>query len=148
MLKNESADTTVLRLQRCVVQNARDLKFSRDDLPYAIVVGLNCMTGLQTARILSAHGVPVVGLAADPNHYCCQTRACESILKTATATDELVDTLVELGARLPQPAVLVPCADLSVLAISKQRERLSRWYKIGLPEHDVVKLLMDKLYTF
>jgi hypothetical protein len=34
--------------------------------PYAIVIGLESIVGLQTARILAAHGVPIIAITDDP----------------------------------------------------------------------------------
>ena len=45
--------------------------------PPAIIVGLDNITGLQTARILARHKVPVIGLAKTRKHYCCQTNTCQ-----------------------------------------------------------------------
>ena len=33
--------------------------------PWAVLIGLDCVTGLQTARILSGRGVRVVGIAVE-----------------------------------------------------------------------------------
>ncbi len=116
----------------------------------AVVLALDCITGLQTARILAAHGVPVIGVAADRRHFCARTRAVRRVIESPTAGDDLVSTLERLGPELgaPErggPAVLIPCSDSSVLAISEGRERLAPWYRFVLPEHGVVELLMDKI---
>jgi predicted ATP-grasp superfamily ATP-dependent carboligase len=55
-----------------------------------------------------------------------------------------VETLQELGQRLEKKGVLYPCDDLSVLAVSRQRQRLEPWYHVMLPEGDIVEMLMDK----
>jgi D-aspartate ligase len=115
-----------------------------DARPRAVVVGLDCITGLQTARILARRGVPVVGVAKDRRHFCCRTRASAETLELNTASDELIEGLERLGGRLDQRAVLVPCTDSSVLLISRHRERLSPWYHVVLPEADAVEMLMDK----
>lgn len=118
--------------------------------PPAVVVGLDCITGLQTARILAARGVPVLAIAADRDHFACRTRVCEEIVYADIAGDELVRTLEAIGPRLESKAVLVPCTDASVLVLSRERERLDAWYQLVLPEHDVVERLMDKIgfYTY
>ena len=36
--------------------------------PYAIVIGLDDMNGIQTDRILAGHKVPVTAIAKDPKH--------------------------------------------------------------------------------
>jgi predicted ATP-grasp superfamily ATP-dependent carboligase len=117
---------------------------------YAIVIGLDCITGLQTARILARRGVPVLAIARDPSHYCCQTNVCERILEANTASQELIETLEALGPTLDQKAVLVPCTDMSVLSISRNRARLTPWYHFVLPEPETVEMLMDKVsfYTY
>ena len=116
-----------------------------NQLPHAIVVGLDCMTGIQTARILAGHDVPVIGIASNPDHYCAKTRVCERILAADTKSEALINTLVSLGPKLPRKAVLVPCTDMSVLLISRHRRRLAKWYHVSLPDEAVVEMLMDKV---
>jgi D-aspartate ligase len=123
---------------------------TQSKLPYAFVIGLDCITGLQTARILAQHHIPIIALAKDPNHFCCQTRVCEKILRANTASEEFIEVLEALGPTLDQKAVLFPCTDMSVLTISRHRQRLANWYHIVLPESEVVEMLMDKVsfYTY
>jgi D-aspartate ligase len=111
--------------------------------PKAVVVGLDNLVGIQTARILAARGVPVIGIG-DPRHPFCKTRVCERILSFETKGKGLIDALVELGPSLGEKAVLIPCADEPVVLIARERERLSPWYHIPLPETRVVEQLLDK----
>jgi len=114
----------------------------------AIVVGLDCITGLQTARLLAARGIRVIGVASDPRHFACKSRACEQVVAADVASDELIDTLERLGAGLETPAVLFPCTDQSVMLLSRHRAALQDAYHVVLPEHRLVELLMDKaLFT-
>ncbi len=113
--------------------------------PPAIVIGLDCITGLQTARLLARSNVPILGIAKDRSHFGCRTRACERILYADTANDEFIQLLEQLGSEAKQKAVLFPCTDLSVLGISRNRDRLDPWYHIALPHADVVEMLMDKI---
>lgn len=113
--------------------------------PYAVVVGLDSITGLQTARILSKHHVPVIAIAKDRGHYCCQTNVCEKILEVDTDGEELIITLEVLGATLKEKAVLVPCSDTSVLVISRYRDRLQDRYHYALPADDVIEMMIDKV---
>jgi predicted ATP-grasp superfamily ATP-dependent carboligase len=115
------------------------------ETPYAIVVGLDNMTGLQTARILARHNIPVVAVAEDLGHPCCRTRVCEQILAADSGGDELIKLLEALGPELKQKAVLFPCTDANVFAISQHRERLKDWYHVILPLPETVEMLMDKL---
>jgi predicted ATP-grasp superfamily ATP-dependent carboligase len=116
--------------------------------PTAVVVALDCITGLQTTRILSARGIPVVGIVADRRHFCARTRLAERIVTSPTGGEDLIDTLERLaaGSTLGDgPAVLIPCSDAAVLAISRWRDRLADAYRFVLAEHETIELLMDKV---
>ena len=124
----------------------RDLPdLSSSETTAAVVVGLDNITGLQTARILAARGVPVVGVAADRRHFGARTNACCEVIESPLAGDALIDALRQLGERLGRPAVLVPCTDGAVWALSQRRDELAEWFHLPLAKHDVVDLLMDKV---
>lgn len=110
----------------------------------AVVVGQDSATGLQTARILSARGIPVIGVADNPRHFGCRTRACNRIIATKTSGEELLECLEELGPTLPIKGVLFPCSDRSVLSISRGRRKLESWYHIALPDPETLELLLAK----
>ncbi len=112
-------------------------------LPYAVVLGLDSMQGLQTARILARHGVPVIAVSSDPDHYANRTRVCEQVV-VAASRQELFEFLETFGRSLDRKAVLVPCQDSRVQNVSRARDLLAGWYHILLPEADVVETLMDK----
>ncbi len=114
-------------------------------LPTAVLVGFDSMQGLPAARTLAAHGIPVIGIAADPKHPQSKTNVCKEIIYAPTATEELIPRLVELGARLQEKAVLFPCEDTNVLLVSRHRKQLEAYYHIVLPEPDIVEMLMDKI---
>jgi len=111
--------------------------------PPAVVIGMDNMTGLQTARILARHDIPVVGMAKNPDHPCCHTQACQEIVACDVAGPELIEALKKLN--LGQKAVLYPCTDLSVLLISRHREELKDLFYVVLPDSQVVELLIDKV---
>lgn len=112
--------------------------------PPAIVIGLDCITGLQTARILAGHNIPVIGIAGNRGHFCCRTRVCSQILESDLQTAEVILLLEKLGPQMPQKAVLFPCTDYTVLLISRYRQQLEPWFHLALPEAKVVENLMDK----
>jgi D-aspartate ligase len=117
-----------------------------DERPTAVVVALDCITGLQTARILAARGIPVVGVVADRDHFCARTRVTRRIVTLPTAGEALIDGLVRLARTIGDRPVLIPCSDAAVLAISRWRERLeASGYRFVLPDHQVVEQLMDKV---
>jgi D-aspartate ligase len=117
---------------------------ARGQGPVAVVVGLDCITGLQTARILRDRGVPVIGLASDLRHFASRTRACLRVVRADVAGDGLVGDLERLAGQLGERAVLFPCTDASVLTVSRHRARLAPCFHVLLPDHDVVAMLMDK----
>lgn len=113
--------------------------------PSAVIIGLDSVTGLQTARILHAHHIPVIGIAKDPGHYCCKTRVCEQIAQADTESDALIRLLETLGPTFNEKAVLFPCSDTSVLILSRNRDRLMEWYRIILPAAEVIEMMIDKV---
>lgn len=112
--------------------------------PPAIVVGLDSITGLQATRILTSHGIEVIGVAHDRGHFGCRTRLARRVIEAPPGGDELIAALEALATSLPQGAVLLPMTDLSVASISLHRGRLRRAFAFRLPDHDVVMRLMDK----
>jgi D-aspartate ligase len=115
-----------------------------DRAPAALIIGLDCMTGLQTARTLVRHKIPVIGFAKDRKHPCCSTRVCKEIVFGEIDGEELLQILKEFGPRMEERAVLFPCTDFSVLLVSRHRRELEAWYYIVLPDANVVEMLVDK----
>ena len=114
-------------------------------MPVAVLIGLDSMQGLPAARILAAHGVPVIGIAQDSKQAQAKTNVCKKIIYAPTADEGLIPQLVELGSGLEQKAVLFPCQDTNVLLVSRHRDQLEKYFHILLPEPDVVEMLMDKV---
>lgn len=111
----------------------------------AVVVGLDCFTGLQTARILSGHGIPVLGVVADRKHWAARTRSCAEINEAGWSGPRLLEALRELARRRPGPAVLFPCTDVSVDYLSRHRAELPEDFVLPLAPHATVQMLMDKV---
>jgi len=113
-------------------------------LPPAILVGLDSLQGLQAARILHGHAIPVIGVASDKRHAACRTNVCERVVLADTRGPALLEALIDLGPKLPEKGLLVPCQDKSVRVVSRNRDLLSEHFTIVLPPPDAVELLMDK----
>lgn len=116
--------------------------------PHAVVIKLDSTTGLQTSRILARYGIPVIGIADDPNHFCCRTNSCKKVLAANTTNEELINTLIKLGKESAGKSVLFPCSDDSVLAVSVHRETLKDWYGFVIADHEIIDLLMDKVKLY
>jgi D-aspartate ligase len=119
-----------------------------EQTPYAIVIGLDCIQGLQTARILANRHVPVIAVAKSRDYYSCRTNVCKEILFADTGGPELIELLTRLGPTFGAKPVLFPCQDKNVLVISKAQELLGEWYHVVLPEHATVEMMMDKAAFF
>lgn len=117
---------------------------SRANLPVAVVAGLDCITGLQTARILSSRGVRVVGVARDPKHFCCRTRRVQAVHAAEAGEEGMVRALEAVGRAMPRRGVLFPCTDADVLAVAHHRKRLEPWFHVMLPATDTLERLLDK----
>ncbi len=113
------------------------------DRPAVVVLDLQGAVGLQTARILSFRGVPVIGIG-EPGKPFCRTRVCQKVITTDMKSDAPLAVLRELGASLPQRAVLVPCTDRSVLLVSRHRVDLEPAFHIVMPPSEVMEVLIDK----
>ena len=111
----------------------------------AVVVGLDCITGLQTARILHHRGIPVVGVTSRSRHWATRTRACREVVTSPLSGDRLTATLAGIARRWPGPAVLVPCTDEAVHHLSMHRDVLPPGQVLPLADHRTVELLMDKV---
>ena len=121
------------------------MNLGRFDKPAAIVLGLG-QNGLATARALGRVGVPVIGIDSDLEQPGAQTRYCEKLLcpDFGKAGDGLMQTLVELGGKLEQKAVILPSGDLNVQMVSERREELEPYFHLSLPSKEVLRLFLDK----
>jgi|GEM_PF-198601 len=135
---------SIMRYRQQSIANADNQAPVRVNGPAAIIIGIDCVTGLQTSRLLSSYGIRVIGIASATDHFCCKTNTVEYLVQSATHGRELLSTLRELRADFTQDPVLIPCNDLSVLTISKQRGELQD-YRFVLPEHQLLETLINKV---
>ena len=114
------------------------------NLPKVIVIDIDHINGLQTARIFADRNVPVIGIVKNKKHFCASTRVCEKIIRSNTSDRELITTLLSIRSEFSTKPILVPCQDMSVLNVSRNRKELEDHYLIALPSEETVELLMDK----
>ena len=136
---------SILSFQQRRRANCADESAERVAQPPVIIIGLDCVTGLQTARSFSQLGIRVIGVASRINHFCCRTNTVETIHECETSGAKLVKRLLSLRADFGRRPVLVPCTDLSVLTISKHQRELLPWYSFVLPEPELLETLIDKV---
>ncbi len=112
--------------------------------PPVVVLGLDCATGLQVARVFAGRGIDVIGIAEDLGHPCTRTRSCRRLIRAGRDSEGMVSALHGLARDLDGPAVLVPCTDLAVVGIARHREALRKDFLTSMPSSSVIEQLMDK----
>lgn len=110
--------------------------------PPAVVIALDNITGLQTARLLARRGVRVTGIAADGRHPACRTNSCHALVIGPTSGSGLIQ-LLDQRARELEGSVLFPCDDASVRTLGRERDRLGG-FRLVLPSPEVIDTLMGK----
>ena len=110
----------------------------KKNLPYVVVIDIDHINGLQTARIFAERKIPVIGIADNLKNYPARTRVCEKIVQANTRSNELADKLISIAEIFNEKPLLVPSQDNSVLIVSRNRKKLEQYYKIALPAEDTV----------
>lgn len=108
----------------------------------AVVVGLDCITGLQTARILATSGVPVHGVAADGDHFACRTRTITGLSVAPTSGPGLLEALADHADAWAAEPVVFPCTDASVATLAHAD---LPGYLLALPPAETVDRLASKV---
>lgn len=102
---------------------------------------------LGVVQCFGRRGIPVVYLdsggrsAARYSRYISRHLRCPG---PGQSDAEFVDTLLEFGGRLSDRMVLLPISDDCVLAISRHRQQLERFYHVPVPHYDIARTLVDK----
>ncbi len=111
--------------------------------PAAVVTNLESFVGLQTARLLRRHGIPVVALTDRPGAPLTRTRSVDAVFDAGPDGVDTAHVLGEIGHLFPERPVLIPCSDAAVAAISGARDSLD--FHVVLPDHGVIEGLTDKI---
>ena len=114
--------------------------------PPAAVFQVSYACGLDVIRDLGRHGVPVVGLDADPAAIGLRSRfAAGTVCPDPLADEEAFLTWLEgFGARLPQRAVVFPSHDEYIWPLSRHAARLEPWFVVPFSRWDVMQRVYDK----
>jgi D-aspartate ligase len=112
--------------------------------PYAVVIGLH-PTALGVIRSLTREKVQCIALFDNPALPSAATRLCRRKIRCrVTEPRDLVTALLALARDFTEPAVLFPCGDTDVLAVSQYRDVLADSYRFVLPDHENLARLIDK----
>jgi D-aspartate ligase len=121
------------------------MKIKDKVLPFAVYVGLDSFPALASVRHLASKGIPVIGIAQDRRDHNCKTNSVQEIVYTDKSSEKLIFSLEKLGKKFSQKAVLITGEEPNVLVVSRNRERIEKYYHIIMPEKDVVETLVDKI---
>ncbi len=122
----------------------KEIRFNSDK-PYAILIGLDTMHGLQYSRILHSYRIPVIGIADNPEDHSCLTNTCDKIIICETDKQDVLNLLEEMGPKFKLKPVIITCIEKNVLNLAKNKERLKNYYHIKLPSLEVIELMVDKM---
>lgn len=114
----------------------------------AVVLGGDYQ-GLGIVRSLGRHGVPVC-IVDDERSIGSLSRYCRSYDRLADLGDEqrLVDELLQLGSKRGWDGwVLYPTRDETVAALSRQRDRLSEFFRVPTAPWHAIQWAWDKRNT-
>ncbi len=114
------------------------------ELPPVVLLGLDSATGVQIARVLASHRVPVVGITADRSHWAARSRAVARVVEADHGSPEVVDVLCDDANGVAPGSVLLPCTDASVLLVAAHADRLRSRYRFAEPAAVAVEGLLDK----
>ncbi|HLG17303.1 MAG TPA: carboxylate--amine ligase [Blastocatellia bacterium] len=114
----------------------------------AAAVVFNChITGLAVARSLGRRRVPVIGLDRDGNGYGLHSRHTTVAGRCPYPPEDeaaFIDLLMRIGEALDRKAVLFPCLDEWVFAVTRHREALEKYYLFPFSDFDTVERILNK----
>jgi len=117
-----------------------------DAIP-AVIVSAGGLLSLDVARTLSKRRVDVIGVFTGgplESIFSPAVRSSRYLHPYFAPAHQLVEHLMALGERLGRPSVLIPLGDTEMLAISLAREKLAQWYRLRLPPHATIEMLLNK----
>jgi len=109
----------------------------------AVVVGAN-LNGLGVVRSLRRGGVPVYVVDTSRQRPAMWSHACRPVIVDQLHGRTLIHSLLDLGRRIGERAVLFVTDEMSVHTVSQFRDELSGAFRFRLPAHETVIALSDK----
>ncbi len=119
------------------------MKHSVESRPPVLLLGSDCLTGLQIARILWREGVPVVGVADRAGSPYRRTRAVRRTVE-AVELDEPETLLRGIEAEHGGRPVIMPCTDEHAAWLATHQARLREHADFLVPEARILERLSDK----
>ena len=102
---------------------------------------------LGVIRCFGRRGIPVTYLDTEPGSFVRYSKYIKTRLKCLSATEsetEFIKTLLDFGQQKGSQMVIIPTNDRGVLALSKHKHELEKFYLLPVPEFETVQKLVDK----
>lgn len=114
--------------------------------PTALVLG---GSAIEIIRSLQLAGIPTAAVVPDNDatRYSSRTDVpftWDWAQPMHAHNEALAERLIAWASTQPEPPVLFYCSDQALLFVSRHRERLSRAFRLVVPEPDLVESLVDK----
>jgi predicted ATP-grasp superfamily ATP-dependent carboligase len=114
--------------------------------PPAVVLQASYACGLGIVRDLGVHHIPVLALDPDPRAIGLRSRYAVGLRCPEPLAGEqaFLSYLEEVGARLPQRAVIFPSHDEYIWPLSRHADRLAPWFIVPFSRWEVMRHVYDK----
>lgn len=118
-------------------------------LPTAVVMNM-FYTGLGIARSLGEQGIPVIGLSSHRGVYGEFTRYAKTVAcpDSRNEPEALLPFLQRMGVSLGRRMIVFPTRDDDVLFLDRNREALSPYFELVVPERSVLQASLNKWETY
>ena len=116
--------------------------------PPILLLGADCLTGLQTSRILWKQNVPVIGVANDPRSPYCRTRAAVRIVPAAKITNDPRPLLLKLREQYGMRPVVMACTDDFIWWLDEHRDAVREHADFLLSPPKTLHILADKVQLY
>jgi len=105
-----------------------------------LVLGLN-ITGLGALQALGERGVPVAGVDSKWGELGFYSRYGT---KYVCKNNQLIDWLIDFSRCVREKVLLLPSSDEYLLILSRNEEKLSKFFHLPFPANDLLEKLLDK----
>jgi D-aspartate ligase len=115
----------------------------------AIILGTHTM-GLGVIRALGEKGVPIVAVYYDAHDVGYVSRYVTEKIRAPHPEHQesaFIDLLIEMAGKYAG-AVLFPVSDETLVTVSRNKDRLKRYYLVASTGREIVDRLIDKKYTY
>ena len=112
-----------------------------------MVTGNRCCNNLGVIRGLGRRGIPIILLDVDRGSM---TQYSKYISKKLTCPDpnesdiRFINFLLDVGKQMDKKCMMIPTGDTEVMALSKHKEELERFYLLPIPPFEVTQKLVNK----